>query len=141
MLDLSKISAPCDIHDLLNLTRDDFDTLDARVTSHQGRPGKGDRVVIWNTATRRDVSVALNDFEVDALLLKVSTAWPDTMCNLHRPYDRSRKGRRFYDMFAVCSCAKVFHSRLLQSRVTAAANALHVVVGELRELRNEIQAM
>lgn len=142
MNDLSKSHQPYEIEDLLQFTYLEFQGLDSRVTSANGRPRTGDRVVITNTAGR-DVSVALNDFEVEALLLRLDTAFPEDRCNLHRPY---RNGRRLWvDSFAPCRCTKVFSTRLLANRVCALANAVSAGskknVQLAREMLAEVQAM
>jgi len=129
---LSNASTLCDIHDLLgNATLADLQNYDARTA--------GDRVVITDKLTGQDISVGLVDFEVAALLLRIETAFPDTRCSLHRPYDRRYRNRRFYDMFAECTCTKVFHSRLLARRVEALAAGLAQASDGLAEVAQAVR--
>lgn len=128
MNDLTKLKRPYEYEDLANLTAREFQGLDSRVTSANGRPRKGDRVVIINKVTGQDISVALNDFEVDALYRKVTKDFPDTACKLHRPYQRGK--RPWFDGGAPCTCAKVFSSRLLESWVTAAGNRMDLATDQ-----------
>jgi hypothetical protein len=134
--DFSKTNSPYDITDLLKLTAKDFQHLDVRVTVTAGRGG--DRVVVFSTKTGRDVSVALNDFEAEALGRRLATAFPQEKCNLHRPYRQGRRNR--WDFMSDCACAVVFQSRLLARRVEASVNVLHQATNANRQTVAEVRA-
>lgn len=136
MTDSSNIDRAYDITDLLKLPAKAFQHLDVRVTVTNGRGG--DRVVVIDAQTRRDVSVALNDFEAEALGLRLSTAYPQENCGLHRPYRRGR--RAGWSLMSDCTCAVVFQSRLLARRVEAQVNALHQANTTHRQVATGVRA-
>lgn len=108
-----------EIEDLLQFAATDFADLDSRVTAINGRPNSGDRVVITNAKTGKDVSIALNDFEVEALLIRISSMFSRDRCRLHG------RGYRWYELNPACTCAAVFSSRLLAHRAAALANRVY----------------
>jgi hypothetical protein len=125
-----------DIYELLKLKPADFEKLDSRVTTVNGIPDRGDRVVITDKITGRDVSESLSEWETDALLRHLSTAFSDLRCLLHRPYDRLLR-RSTYDPAASCTCAKVFHSRLLARYTLAKANSVSSIHTEIRGIADQ----
>jgi hypothetical protein len=136
MQDLSKIADPYDITDLLALTAREYQGLDARVTAPGGIENRGDRIVIVNKTTGKDISVALNDFEVEALMLRISTRFGRERCNLHK----SRPN--FWVVIPPsCTCAVVFASRLNMCRLLAYANATLDSVVRFREEAERFRGM
>jgi hypothetical protein len=119
-----------EIEDLLRLDATDFENLDSRVTSGNGRPRMGDRVVITDKVTGQDVSVALNDFEVAVLLVRIDRMFPRAQCKAHG---------RWYELNRTCTCAAVFSSRLLAHRAAALANSVVSRSQDLTVLVTEVR--
>jgi hypothetical protein len=121
MQQLSNTAAqPYDFFDLFaRVSQADYLKLDVRVTSKNGRPSAGDRIVLIDASTGEDVSVALNDFEAEALRLRLEQDYPQQKCPKHQPYQR---GRKIWDTWRDCTCTAVFVSRLRAAAVLAEAN-------------------
>jgi hypothetical protein len=101
-----------DVVDLMtNFGPEDFHGFDVRITADEwGRCGKGDLIVVVDAKTHADISEPLLDLFAEALAISLHTAYPDTACRLHRPYDRGK--RQSWSADADCTCALVFESRL-----------------------------
>jgi hypothetical protein len=127
-----KTRASYDIHDLLELNAEGFENLDSRVTSVGGKPNQGDRVVIINKTTGVDVTVALNDREVDELIAQINRMFSRSTCAVHGC------SYPWYVLNPPCTCAAAFSSRLLANRAIALANSLHSRSDELEELTADL---
>lgn len=123
LLDVTELMTTC--------TAEDFHGFDVRITADEwGRTGKGDQVVVVDSATHIDISEPLIDMFAEALARYLHASFPDTKCKLHMPYERSK--RPAWSFLAACTCTLVFESRLRAAIRDAKLNQIDIMMAKVR---------